>query len=99
MTLDINSDQTIEYTDEHAAENYAKEKDISQHLSYEDKVLLRQAVQLAPMLLAGSLMRNIQDSPTKQIDYRLANSVNNFVRQERRTMSNFRGKSTTRWEA
>ena len=56
---------------------------------YEDKVLIRQAVQLAPMQSAGSLMRNIQDSPTKQIDYRLANSVEKFVRQERRSITNF----------
>ena len=34
-------------------------------------------------------MRNIQDSPTKQIDYRLVNSVKNFVLQERRSITNF----------
>ena len=34
-------------------------------------------------------MRNIQDSPTKQIDYRLSNSVKNLVRQERRGITNF----------
>ena len=71
VKLAINADQTIMYvTDEHTAENHAKEKDISRHLSYEAKVLTRQAVQLAPMQSAGSLMRNIQDSPTKQINYR-----------------------------
>ena len=90
VKLAINADQTIMYvTDEHTAENHAKEKDISRHLSYEDQVLLRQAVQLAPMQSAGSLMRNIQDSPTKQIDYRLANPVKNFVRQERQSNTNF----------
>ena len=90
VKLAINADQTIMYvTDEHTAEDHAKEKDISRHLSYEDKVLIRQAVQLAPMQSAGSLMRNIQDSPTKQIDYRLSNSVKNLVRQERRGITNF----------
>ena len=90
VKLAINADQTIMYvTDEHTAQDHAKEKDISRHLSYEDKVLIRQAVQLAPMQSAGSLMRNIQDSPTKQIDYRLSNSVRNFVRQERRGITNF----------
>ena len=90
VKLAINADQTIMYvTDEHTAEDHAKEKDISRHLSYEDKVLIRQAVQLAPMQSAGSLMRNIQDSPTKQIDYRLSNSVRNLVRQERRGITNF----------
>ena len=58
-------------------------------MSYEDKVLIRQAVQLAPMQSAGSLMRNIQDSPTKQIEYSLSNSVKNLVRQERRGITNF----------
>ena len=90
VKLTINADQTIMYvTDEHTAQDHAKEKDISRHLSYEDKVLIRQAVQLAPMQSAGSLMRNIQDSPTKQIDYRLSNSVRNLVRQERRGITNF----------
>ena len=98
MKLAINADQTIMYvTDEHTAQDHAKEKDISRHLSYEDKVLIRQAVQLAPMQSAGSLMRNIQDSPTKQIDYRLSNSVKNLVRQERTGITVW--KSTTRWEA
>ena len=42
VKLAINADQTIMYvTDEHTAENHAKEKDISRHLSYEDKVLIR----------------------------------------------------------
>ena len=41
VKLAINADQTIMYvTDEHTAENHAKEKDISRHLSYEDKVLI-----------------------------------------------------------
>ena len=34
-------------------------------------------------------MLNIQDSPTKKIDYTHANSVRNFVRQERRSITNF----------
>ena len=41
VKLAINADQTIMYvTNEHTAENHAKEKDISRHLSYEDKVLI-----------------------------------------------------------
>ena len=90
VKLTIDSDQTIMYvTDEHTAEDHAKTKDISRHLAFEDKCLIQQAVKLAPMQSAGSLMRNIQDSPSKKIDYRHANSVRNFVRKERRTITNF----------
>jgi len=82
VKLSISAEQTIMYvTNQHTAEDHAKQKDISKGLAYEDKRLLQQAVKLAPMQSAGSLMRNIQDSPTKKIDYSLATSVRNFVRK------------------
>jgi hypothetical protein len=90
VKLTIDADQTIMYvTNEHTAEDHSKAKDMSRHLAFEDKCLIHQAVKLAPMQSAGSLMRNLQDSPSKKIDYRHANSVKNHVRKERRSITTF----------
>ena len=49
--------------------------------------LIATAVKLAPLQPSGELIRNIQDSPSKQIDAKMKGSVSRLVRKERKNIT------------
>ena len=68
----------------HAEHTAADHKDDgSRYLSVDKQDFVRKAVKTAPMNTAAELIKNVQDSPTKQIDPKLKRSVTRLIRSER----------------
>ena len=72
----------------HSLEDHAKDKDKGAYLSYQEKIFVKKAVQMAPMQSAGDLLRNIKGSQ-EAIDFTLKNSVQYQIRKERRGKRDF----------
>ena len=66
---------------EHTAEDHKADK--AKFLKYDTQEFIRKAVKTAPMNTASELIKNVQDSPTKQIDPKLKKSVERLIRRER----------------
>ena len=66
---------------EHTAADH--KDDSSRYLSVDKQDFVRKAVKTAPMNTAAELIKNVQDSPTKQIDPKLKRSVTRLIRSER----------------
>ena len=67
----------------HSAEDHGKDKDQCAHLSYTEKVFIKQAVKISPIQSTGDLLRNEQDDE-ECIDFKLKKSVHYHIRKERR---------------
>ena len=61
--------------------------DSSRYLSVDEQDFVHKAVKTAPLKTAAELIKNVQDSPTKQIDSTLKRSVTRLICSERAKLS------------
>ena len=71
----------------HTAADHVATKDHSKYLTHAQRNMIATAVKIAPLQSAGELVRNVQNSPTKQIDAALRQLVVLLVRKEQREIN------------
>ena len=71
----------------HTAADHVATKDHSKYLKHAQRNMIATAVKIAPLQSAGELIRNVQNSPTKEIDAALRQSVVLLVRKDRREIN------------
>ena len=80
--------QTILFiADLHTAAENVSSKDRSNSLKHSQRHMIASAVKVAHIQSPGKLIRNIRNSPTKEIDAALRKSVVRLVRKERRQIN------------
>ena len=82
--------QTILYISSmHTAADHVATKNQSKYLKRAQRNMIATAVKIAPLQSAGELIQvcNVQNSPTKEIDSALRQSVVRLVRKERREIN------------
>jgi hypothetical protein len=71
----------------HTPDDHSEDKNKLKFLTPRQKKLIHDAVRIAPHQTATDLIRNVQESPTKQIHHRLKHSVARQIRKERKQMN------------
>ena len=80
--------QTILFiADLHNSADHVGSKDLSKFLKHSQRHMIASAVKVAPLQSPGELIRNVQNSQTKEIDAALRKSVVRLVRKETRKIN------------
>ena len=73
--------------DQHTAADHIQDRDGGKYLKFQEMSRIASAVKVAPLQTATELIRNLQDSPTKELNPMMKKSVQRLVRRERKQIN------------